>query len=76
MSAEAVRDNLEPLSTAATAGIGGRVRVMGFTLTPEVRYAFGLSRVSDRTFEAEGILLELGENHTLNNLVFGLVFGF
>jgi len=75
VSAEAVRDNLEPLSTAATAGVGVEVRMMGLTLTPEVRYAFGLSGVSDRTFEAEGIPFRLGEDHRLNNLIFGLVFG-
>lgn len=75
ITTSAVRDNLESLSTAATVGAGVKIRMMGIALTPEVRYAFGLSGVSDRTFEADGIPFQLGEDHTLNNLAFGLVFG-
>lgn len=75
VTVSAVRNNMESLSTAATVGAGVRLRMMGFALTPEVRYDFGLSGVSDRSFEAEGIPFQLGGDQRLNTFAFGLAFG-
>lgn len=69
------RENMEPLSTLLTAGVGIRLHLMGMQVAPEMRYAHDLSGVSGRTFEAEGNTFELDDKYRLNNFVFGLTFG-
>lgn len=69
------RENMEPLSTAVNVGAGVHLRLMGVRLAPEVRYTRGLSGVSGRTFEADGLPFELSEQQRLDNLGLGLVFG-
>lgn len=68
------RENMEPLSAALSVGAGVHLNLMGIRLTPEVRYAHGLSNTTGRTFEAESLPFELSKQR-MSNLGFGLIFG-
>ncbi len=70
------RDGFSSLGASASFGAGVRLHVLGYSFGPEVRYALDLSGLSGETLEApDGTPVELESGYSLDNLIFGLVFG-
>lgn len=69
------RRSIEPLSTSAVVGAGLRLRAFGTSFGPELRYAFGLSNVSDGEFTEDGTTVRTSDGLRLKQLALGLVVG-
>ncbi|HYE95401.1 MAG TPA: outer membrane beta-barrel protein [Rubricoccaceae bacterium] len=73
---EEFRDGFESVSTTASFGAGVRLHLLGYSFGPELRYGLDLGGFSGDTFETEGGgTVRLDEGFSMNNLLFGLVFG-
>ena len=73
-----LEDDLQSFTMGASAGVGVQIRLPGSGLTfyPHIRYSFGISDFTNRTYEVQGVTVDTGGDSRVNMWLLSLGIGF
>lgn len=74
----ALKEDFQSFTMGASAGLGLELRLPGSGLTffPHIRYSFGISEFTDRTYEVQGVSIDTGGDSRVNTWLVSLGVGF
>ncbi len=71
-----LKDDLQSFTMGASAGIGLELNLGGLTLMPHLRYSFGISDFTTRTYEVQGVSIDTGGDSRVNMWLLSLAVAF
>ncbi len=73
-----LEDDLQSFTMGASAGLGLKITLpgVGLKLYPHLRYSFGISDFTDRTYEVQGVTVDTGGDSRVNMWLLSLGVGF
>ncbi len=73
-----LEDDLQSFTMGASAGLGLKIGLpgVGLKLYPHIRYSFGISDFTSRTYEVQGVTVDTGGDSRVNMWLLSLGVGF
>lgn len=74
----ALEENFQSFTMGASAGVGLELKIpgVGLTLMPHIRYSFGISDFTDRSYEVQGVTVDTGGDSRVNMWLLSLGVAF